>query len=85
MAVERIYTLRFHRIKSTPRTKRAAKAVRYLRRFIQRHMKAERVVIQEEVNEALWMRGIQNPPARLRVRAEKEDERSDTVVVSLAE
>ncbi|NOZ82278.1 MAG: 50S ribosomal protein L31e [Euryarchaeota archaeon] len=81
--IDRIYTLRFHRIKRTPRTKRAAKAVRYLRRFMQQHMKAERVVIQQEVNEALWRRGIQNPPARLRVRAEKRE--GDTVVVSLAE
>ncbi len=83
--IERIYTLRFHRIKKTPRTKRAAKAMRYLRQFVQRHMKVERVFIQEEVNEALWSRGIQKLPARLRIKAEKEDKDAKIAVVSLAE
>ena len=79
--MERVYTVRFHRIKRTPRTKRTAKAVRYLRRFIARHMKSERVRIDEELNLALWRRGIQKPPAKLRVRAEKQDDGS--VLVSL--
>ncbi|WP_456474827.1 50S ribosomal protein L31e [Candidatus Pyrohabitans sp.] len=81
--MERIYTIRFHRIKRTPRTKRTAKAARYLRRFIERHMKSERVLIGEELNEKLWERGIQKPPARLRVKAEKQDDGS--VIVNLAE
>ncbi|WP_457555583.1 50S ribosomal protein L31e [Candidatus Pyrohabitans sp.] len=79
--MERVYTVRFHKIKRTPRTKRAAKAVRYLRRFIARHMKSERVRIDEGLNQALWRRGIQKIPSKLRVRAEKQDDGS--VVVSL--
>ncbi len=79
--MERVYTVRFHKIKRTPRTKRAAKAVRYLRRFIARHMKSERVRIEEGLNQALWRRGIQKIPSKLRVRAEKQDDGS--VVVSL--
>jgi large subunit ribosomal protein L31e len=46
-------------------------------------MKSERVLIAEELNEKLWKRGIQKPPAKLRVKAEKQDDGS--VVVTLAE
>lgn len=83
MKMERVYTVRFHKIKRTPRTKRTVKAVRYLRKFIGKHMKSERVLIAEELNEKLWKRGIQKPPAKLRVKAEKQDDGS--VVVTLAE
>ncbi len=83
MKMERVYTIRFHRIKRTPRTKRTVKAVRYLRRFIARHMKSEQVRIAEELNERLWRRGIQKPPAKIRVKAEKQEDGS--VLVTLAE
>jgi large subunit ribosomal protein L31e len=40
-------------------------------------------VIDPTVNEAIWSRGITNPPRKIRVRLSKDDE--DIVTVTLAE
>ena len=36
-----------------------------------RHFKPESLVITQEVNQAIWQRGIQKPPRKLKVRATK--------------
>jgi large subunit ribosomal protein L31e len=46
-------------------------------------MKPEEMVIDTAVNEAIWARGITNPPRKIRVRLSKDDE--GFVTVSLAE
>ncbi len=76
---ERIYTVPLRRAWLVSRRKRAPKAVRILRNFMVRHMKAESVVITNEINEALWSRGIQKPPRRIRVKAAKDKEGVVTV------
>lgn len=45
-------------------------------------MKAEIVKIDNELNEKIWERGIQKPPARVRVKAVKE---GNVVIATLAE
>ncbi len=83
VVLERIYVIPFRRVYETRRTKRAARAVRELRRFISRHMKSDEVIIDPKVNEKIWERGIEKPPRRVKVKAVKyEDNR---VVVYLAE
>lgn len=82
-AEERIYTVPLGRAWVAPRYRRAEKAVTVLRKFVQRHMKPEEVVIDPSVNEAIWARGITNPPRKIRVRLSKDDE--GFVTVSLAE
>ena len=80
---ERIYTVPLGRAWVVPRYRRAEKAVTILRKFVQRHMKPEEVIIDPTVNEAIWARGITNPPRKIRVRLSKDDE--GIVTVSLAE
>jgi large subunit ribosomal protein L31e len=90
---ERIYTIPLSRAWITPRRKRAPRAVRLVRGFIERHMKisggtegegeAARLVIANEVNEKIWSRGIEKPPRRIKVRAARDVE--GTVTVYLAE
>ena len=41
---------------------------------MKRHMKADDVIISNEVNEQVWARGIQKPPRKLTVRAVKDKE-----------
>ncbi len=81
---ERIYTVPLRRAYWTgSRRRRANKAVRVLQQFVERHMKPEELLIQPEVNERIWYRGIQKPPRRIRIRATKN---SDNLVrVYLAE
>ena len=81
---ERIYTVPLRRAYWTgSRIHRANKTVRVLKQFIQRHMKPEELLIQPEVNDKIWARGIQKPPRRLRIRATKNAD--NLVRVYLAE
>ncbi len=81
---ERIYTVPLRKVYWTGnRLRRAKRAVRELQKFVKRHMKPEFLVIQPEVNERIWSRGMQKPPRRIRIRATKNDE--DLVRVYLAE
>jgi large subunit ribosomal protein L31e len=68
---ERIYTVPLAKARRGPRNKWAKKSVRYLKEFMERHFKPETLVISQEVNEAIWKRGIQKPPRKIKVRATK--------------
>lgn len=94
---ERIYTVPLGKAWIMPPNKRTSRAVRMLRSFIIKHMKLEtrkegeseeeeappQLIISNEVNEKMWSRGIEKPPRKIRVRAEKDKE--GTVTVYLAE
>lgn len=83
--IERIITVPLKATKMAPRSRRAKRAVKEVREFITRHMKAEedKVWIDTALNEKLWERGIQKPPSRITVKAVKFDD--GTVEVTLAE
>lgn len=92
---EKVYTIPLSRAWISSHQKRAPRAIRLVKNFIQRHMKVkeetleeegeerERVVISNEVNEKIWSRGIQKPPRKIRVRAAKDKE--GTITIYLAE
>jgi large subunit ribosomal protein L31e len=83
---ERVYVVPLRKAKRAPRRKRAPRAVRELRSFLQRHTKTDTVLIDKSVNERLWSRGVQKPLPRIRIKATKhvEDE-EEFVVAELAE
>ncbi|MCJ7817559.1 MAG: 60S ribosomal protein L31 [Candidatus Thorarchaeota archaeon] len=81
---ERIYTVPLRKAYWTgSRLRRANRSVRILREFVVKHMKPEELLIQQEVNEQIWARGMQKPPRRLRIRATKNAD--NLVRVYLAE
>ena len=69
--IERIITVPLKATKMAPRSRRAKRAVKEVREFIARHMKAEedKVWIDTKVNEKNWERGIQKTPCRIAVKA----------------
>ena len=62
-----------------PIKKRTPKAMRVLKVYIRKHMKAEEIAISSEVNEALWRRGNEGVPRHIRVRAEKTKDNKVTI------
>jgi large subunit ribosomal protein L31e len=80
---ERIYIVPLSRARLVPRYKRAAKAVSLLRKFVQRHMKPEEILVDPSVNEAIWENGMANPPRKIRVRLSKDND--GIVTINLAE
>ena len=90
---ERFYTIPLGKAWISKRKKRAPKAVSIVRSFVLKHMKVrteveeeeepEKLVIDNDVNEKLWSRGIEKPPRKIRVRVVKDKE--GIVTVHLAE
>ena len=83
---ERIYIIPLRKTKAVSRTKRAPHAIQQIRKYVARHMKTEedKIWIDPPVNEALWNRGRERPPTKIRVRAIKFEE-DELVEVSLPE
>jgi len=84
---ERIYTVPLGKTiygNSHSRRKRAPRALRYLKEYVQKHWKLEGgiVIIDPEVNRAIWKNGIEKPPRRVKIRCIKSEE--DLVEVFLA-
>ncbi len=66
----------YPKLNHIPRTRRAPRAVRMLKEYAQRHMKADidKILIHESVNEYIWNRGIEKPPRKIIVDMTKDDE-----------
>src|SRR4029077_12435389 len=45
-----------------------------IREFATRHMKSEKVKIEEDVSHLVWARGIRHPPRKIRVKLTKDDD-----------
>lgn len=72
--LERIYTIPLGRSYDYTRVRRARTAVKMIRSFLARHMKAgeDDVRMSMGINELMWARGIQKPPRKVKVRAVKD-------------
>ena len=90
---EKFYTIPLRKAWISQRKKRAPRAMRIIRSFVEKHMKirseavgeeeAEFLVISNAVNQRVWSRGIEKPPRKIRVRAVKDKE--GVITVHLAE
>ncbi len=77
IVVERIYSLRLkHKMKKYPRWLRSKKAMKYIRKFLAKHMKTEeeKIKLDSSINEKVWERGAQKPPSKIRIRVVKFDD-----------
>lgn len=73
--LERTYTIPLRpAFRFAPRYKKTKKAVKAVRLFLEKHMKAREVKLGQYLNEFLWKNGIKNPPPRVTVTAVKDAE-----------
>ncbi|MDH4123544.1 MAG: 50S ribosomal protein L31e [Thermoplasmata archaeon] len=96
---ERILTIPLKKTKTVPKSQRSSRAIKEIREFVARHMRArdglseeekerfqsplDKIWIDSKVNEVIWRRGIEKPPAEIRVRAIKFED--GLIEVSLPE
>lgn len=80
LELERFYTIPLKIALRVPRWRRAARAIRFMRSFIARHMKADVVKLDPLVSEYIWSRGAKKPPRRVKVKASKYRVGEETVV-----
>ncbi len=89
---ERFYTIPLRKAWISSRKKRAPRAGRIVKSFVLKNMKvrtdaedeeeSEKLIIDNEVNEKLWSRGIEKPPRKIRVRVVKDKEGVVTVLLA---
>jgi len=58
-----------------PRYKRAKKAIKALKEFLIKHMKSVNLSIGKHLNEAIWSKGMRNPPHHVKVNVLKDEEK----------
>jgi len=72
---EKTYTIPIAKLGyTTDRGHRAPRAVRDVKKYVSRHMKADEVSISNEINATIWAKGINKPPRKIVVRAVKDKE-----------
>ena len=57
-----------------PAYRRAKVAIRMIKEFTTRHMKATEISIKEDVNEKIWAHGIRHPPRRITVNMDRDED-----------
>lgn len=72
--LERIYMIPLREVKSSPRNHQADRAIRHIKKYLQKHMKTEDIWIDASVNEFIWKRGMYTTPSKIRVRARRFDD-----------
>jgi large subunit ribosomal protein L31e len=76
--VERVYNIPLRKsFRYSVRMRKANKAIRAVKTFLEKHMKSSDVRLGPEINKYVWSRGIRRPPHHIKVFAFKD---SDGVV-----
>ncbi len=75
---ELLLTIPLGKLKLKRSSKRSSQAIKYIRKFVAKHMKADEkdIWIDPRINELIWKRGIARPPGSIRVKLstlEEED------------
>jgi large subunit ribosomal protein L31e len=72
--LNRTYVVPLGKVYEAPPYRRAKVAIRVIRDFTKRHMKAAEVKIDEEVNMTIWSRGIKSPPRRITLEMDRDED-----------
>lgn len=72
--LERIYTIPLRKVKWSSRNGQADRAIRAIRQYLVKHMKADEVWIDAAVNHHIWSRGKFKIPSKVRIRARLFDD-----------
>lgn len=70
----RVYIVPLGLVYEAPPYRRAKVAIRMIKDFVKRHMKASEVSIGKDVNELIWARGIKHPPRRIRLEMKRDED-----------
>lgn len=75
IVLERAYNIPLRKkYQRAPRWKRTNRAVKAVREFVLKHMKAKEVKIGKYANLELWKHGAKNPPHHIKVNCKKDED-----------
>src|SRR3989338_7449009 len=66
---EKVYTIPLQGAWKAVFKKRAGKSISVIKAFAQKHLRADKVKIQNSLNELLWSNGTKWPPRQVQVKA----------------
>lgn len=72
--LNRIHIVPLSRAYEAPPYRRAKVAIRLIKDFAKRHMKASEVKISKEVNLKVWERGMRHPPRKLKLEMVRDED-----------
>jgi large subunit ribosomal protein L31e len=78
-SLTRVYTIRLGKAWGTPQYRRTDRVLNMIKEFAKKHMKTDKIKIEQDLNRYVWRKGKTNPPRTVRVRMIRED---DEVIVS---
>lgn len=81
---ESIFIISLSKLYRTRRYRRAARAVKYIKGFIKRHTKAERVLLDNSISRYIFGRRYDKPPRRVAVAVMRIDQEGKVIKASLA-
>ncbi|MFC2174555.1 50S ribosomal protein L31e [archaeon] len=76
---ESVHTINLRKAFEHPRTSRVKYAAREVKDYVKKHTRKE-AVVDPSVNEALWAKGIQKPPRKIRVKIQEEENKATAVI-----
>ncbi len=85
IVLERYYNIPLWKARLASGKKRAPKAINVIKDFVKKHMKSEEIIIEPDLNEKIWSKGIEKPPQRILIRATKDEEGIVTVYLAKGE
>jgi large subunit ribosomal protein L31e len=79
---ERVVTVPLRDVRAEPKHQRADRAMTLVREHLAKHFSVpeDDVRLDTSINEAVWKRGRNKPPSKLRVRAARFEEEGEAVV-----
>ena len=72
--LERVYTINLGKVLLSPNNQRAKRAINMVKEFARRHMKNDKIKLEEDLSHQIWKRGIRHPTRKIRVKMTKTDE-----------
>lgn len=63
-----------HYLRGVPNYRKTAKAVRLVRRLVEKHVRSDQIKIGPYLNDKLWSQGRKNPPNRIQIEITKSDD-----------
>jgi large subunit ribosomal protein L31e len=76
MAEEKIIIVNLKKkLLKTPKWRRSKEAMNILKEILKKQ-RSEKIKIDKRINEKIWSKGIENPPAKLRLKIVRLDDKS---------
>jgi len=80
--LERDYVITLRKAYWLGRSKRAKRAINIIKKFVERHLKTQDIVLDSKVNEFVWARSIEKPPRRIKIHVGLTKEKKAYVYLS---